>query len=165
MSNDYKKAFTSWLIDNNISFTDADEHEFVFSDKSQMKCFDFFLQSAKSGTKLAKVYGRKFKNASLAKMTGFQSWLPAGDIDSLSDWQHLLNQEVAIVFVYELCLPDVELDGKTAYDYNGKRYLFFVINLDDYKSDMKLRNLKWRTVTLAIADFRRHAILAEEFLQ
>ncbi len=165
MPNDYKKAFTQWLIENHISFTNADEHKFVFSDKSQIKCFDFFLQSAKIGTKLAKVYGRKFKNASLAKMTGFQSWLPAGDIDNLSNWQHLLNHEAVIVFVYELCLPDIELDGKITYDYNDKRYLFFIINFDDYKNDMKLRNLKWRTVTLSIADFRRHAILAEEFLQ
>jgi hypothetical protein len=117
-------------------------------------------------TILVEVKGRKFKGASLSKLTGLECWVTTDDIDGLTKWQEVFGpgHQVIFVFAYEMENIDVDFDGRAVYDFTQKRYVFLCIKLDDYRSFMKVRSPKWRTVTLPADRFRWCAVEINEFL-
>ena len=165
MSNHYAQAFESWLIDNNVRYVSVDQQKKAAFSRSKIKSFDFLLYPARNGSVIAEVKGRKFKGTSLAKLTSLQCWVTMDDVTGLGDWERVFGQEHAVfVFVYALENIDVEFDRNEIYEFEGGRYVFFAVGLDDYRRFMKVRSPKWRTVTLDADSFRECAVPLCEFL-
>jgi len=137
----------------------VDEKKRAVFGRTNLKSFDFLL-TLNSQQIIAEVKGRKFKGTSFAKLTGFECWVTADDIDGLLRWQEVFGDgHIAVfIFAYKIEKIDVDFDGREVYDFGNDKYIFFCIKLDDYRSFMKLRSPKWRTVTLPAEKFRKYAV-------
>jgi hypothetical protein len=164
--NHYEQAFENWLIDNHIQYTRVDEHKKAAFGRSKVKSFDFLLYPPNEQPVIAEVKGRLFKGTSFAKLTGFECWVTAEDIDGLVKWQEVFGREHAAVFVfaYKVENIDVDFDGREVYDFDENRYVFFAVRLDDYREFMKRRSPKWQTVTLPADKFRQCATQMQNLL-
>jgi hypothetical protein len=162
--NHYERAFENWLTDNHIHYIKVDEHKKAAFGRCKIKSFDFLLYPRNQQVIIAEVKGRAFKGTSFAKLTGFECWVTAEDIDGLTKWQEVFGQghTAVFVFAYKTENIDVDFDGRDVYDFDANRYVFFVIKLDDYQEFMKLRSPKWKTVTLPADRFRQCAIQLQQ---
>jgi len=164
--NHYERAFENWLIDNHVRYAAAADHKRANLGSTTLKSFDFLLYLRTGKKIIAEVKGRKFKGASLAELTGFECWVTADDVDGLQKWQEVLGLEYQAVFVfaYKVEKIDVDFDGRDVFDLGPDRYVFFCVKLDDYRSFMKRRSPKWKTVTLPADKFRNCAVDPDKIL-
>ena len=164
--NHYERAFANWLIDNQIQYIAVDEQKRAALGRSKIKSFDYLIYPPAEPIIVAEVKGRKFKGTSFAKLTGFDCWVTADDIEGLSQWQKIFGQthQAAFIFAYKIEQVDVDFDGREIYEFDAGRYIFFCIKLEDYRRHMKLRSQKWKTVTLPAEKFRRSAVQMQNLL-
>ena len=164
--NHYERAFENWLLDNRIAYVRADEHKRWPFGRSDIKSFDFLVEAAEGRTIIAEVKGRTFKGANPAKMAGFECWVTAEDVDALGKWRRVLgdSHEAVFIFAYKIENVDVDFDGRDVYDFDHNRYIFFAVELEDYRRFMKIRSPKWKTVTLPADKFRKCAIQLQNLL-
>ena len=164
--NHYEGAFENWLLDNRIQYVVTDEHKTAALARRKIKSFDFLVYPANGQIIIAEVKGRKFKGASLAKLAGFECWVTAEDVDGLVKWQQVFGAgyQAVLVFVYKIENIDVDFDGRDVFDFDTDRYIFFTVELNDYRSFMKRRSPKWQTVTLPADKFRQCAVQISELL-
>jgi len=168
--NIYERAFENWLRDHRIRYIPIDERKRAAFERAKIKSFDFLVYPANpaepAGAIIGEVRGRKFKGTSFTKLTGFECWVTADDIDGLVRWQRIFGDGHPAVFVFAYAIEkiDVDFDGRAVFDFGGDRFIFFAVRLDDYRAFMKLRSPKWKTVTLPAEKFRQCAVQIEEFL-
>jgi hypothetical protein len=164
--NHYERAFGNWLIDNHVQYIAVDEQKRASLGRSNIKSFDYLLYPKSQRVIIAEIKGRKFKGASLVGLTGFECWVTTDDIEGLSNWQNIfgLSHTATFVFAYRIENIDVDFDGRDFYDFDGGRYVFFAVKLDDYRQFMTTRSPKWRTVTLPADKFRQHAVQLQNLL-
>ena len=164
--NHYEKAFGNWLIDNHIQYIAVDERKRAALGRSNIKSFDYLIYPPNQQIIVAEVKGRKFSGTSFAKLTGFECWVTADDIEGLLRWQQVFGptHAAAFVFAYRIEKIDVDFDGRDVYDFNGSAYIFFCIKLDDYIRFIKIRSPKWKTVTLPAEKFRKCAVQMQSLL-
>ena len=164
--NHYEQAFENWLIDNQIKYTSIDEHKQTIFTTGKVKSFDFLVYPRDKPTIIVEVKGRKFTGTTLEKMTGFECWVTAEDVDGLVKWQKILgsNYQAVFIFVYLIKNIDVDFNGVDVFDYNEDRYIFFTVKLDNYRLFMKRRSPKWQTVTLPADKFRQCAVQISDLL-
>lgn len=157
-SNNYEEAFENWLIDNRVQYVTVDQHKRTAFARNRIKSFDFLLypEKRRSEVIIAEVKGRMFRGASLAKLAGLQSWVTIDDVRGLVRWEQVFGRgyAAAFIFAYRLENIDVECDGREVYDFDGQKYLFLSIKLDEYRSYMTVRSPKWQTVSLPADSFR-----------
>ena len=165
--NHYEKTFGNWLIDNKIRYIAVDEQKRAAFGRSKIKSFDYLLYPASQPTIVAEVKGRKFRGTSFAKLAGFDCWVTTDDVAGLIKWQKVFGptHTTAFVFAYHIEKIDVDFDGRDVYDFDGKKYIFFAIKLDDYRKFMKIRSHKWQTVTLSADKFRQCAVQLQNLLR
>jgi len=163
--NHYERAFGNWLIDNSIFYLAVDEKKRAALGRANIKSFDYLL-SVDGKQIITEVKGRKFRGTSFAHLTGFDCWVSADDIDSLTAWQKIFGPEHIAVFIFAYVMEnvDVDYDGREIYEFQGRNYAFFAIELNDYRSFMKVRSPKWKTVTLPANKFRQCAVEISESL-
>jgi len=164
--NHYERAFENWLLDNRIPYVRADENKRTSFGRWDIKSFDFLVEASGGRTIIAEVKGRTFKGANPTKMSGFDCWVTAEDVDSLGQWQEILGDghQAVFVFAYKIENVDVDFDGMDVLDIDDRRYLFFCVKLEDYRRSVKRRSPKWQTVTLPAEKFCETAIHISEFL-
>ena len=165
-SNQYERAFENWLIDNRIQYIVVDENKRAAFGRSNIKSFDFLLYPRNQQIVIAELKGRSFKGTGFAKLTGFECWVTADDVDGLARWQQVFGPDhaAAFVFAYRIENIDVDFDGRDIYDFAHDRYVFFAVKLDDYRRFMKRRSPKWQTVTLPADKFRQYAVQMQNLL-
>jgi hypothetical protein len=163
--NHYELAFGNWLIDNRIQYIAVDEQKRAAFGRSKIKSFDYLI-TLNGRQIIAEVKGRKFKGTSFAKLSGFECWVTADDIDGLAEWQEVFGAgySSAFIFAYRVENIDVDFDGREVYEFCDNKYIFFCIRLDDYLRYMKIRSPKWKTVTLPAAKFRKCAVQMQSIL-
>ena len=163
--NHYERAFENWLVDHRIDYVAEYQHERASFGRVDIKSYDFLLYPC-SRPIIVEVKGRKFKGTSLAKLTGFECWVTAEDVDGLLTWQQVLGEghQVIFVFAYKMENVDVDCNGRDVFDFDANSYLFLCVRLEDYRKYMKRRSPKWRTVTLPADKFRQCAMQLSEFL-
>jgi hypothetical protein len=166
LRNHYERAFENWLIDNRVQHIVIDERRRAALGRAKLKSFDFLLYPPNGQVIIAEVKGRAFKGTSFAKLVGFECWVTAEDIDSLTNWQQVFGAgHIAVfVFAYKMENIDVDFDGREVFNYDSDKYIFFAVKLDDYRKFMKRRSPKWQTVTLPADKFRQCAVQIYEFL-
>ena len=164
--NHYERAFGNWLIDNRVRYIAVDEQKRAALGRSKVKSFDYLLYPANQQIIVAEVKGRAFKGTSFAKMAGFDCWVTADDVDGLARWQQVFGggHTAAFVFAYRVNNVDVDFDGREVYDFDGSKYIFFGLKLEDYRKFMKIRSPKWQTVTLPADRFRQCAVQMQKLL-
>ena len=128
--------------------------------------FDFFLYPPNQPTIIAEVKGRKFKGTTFEKLTGFECWVSAEDVEGLANWQRVFGPShlAVFVFAYKIENVDVDFDGREVYESSAGRYVFFAVRLDEYRQYMKLRSPKWGTLTLPAEKFRQSAVQMQQLL-
>lgn len=168
--NVYERAFENWLRDNRIWYIPIEQRKRAAFERAKIKSFDFLLYPSKPSKPdqiiIAEVKGRKFKGISFAKLAGFECWVTADDVDGLVRWQLIFGDgHIAVfVFAYRIEKIDVDFDGREIFDFDGDMFIFFAVKLDDYRTFMKLRSPKWKTVTLPADKFRQCSVQIEELL-
>ena len=164
--NHYEQAFGNWLIDNRVRYIAVDEQKRAAFGRSKIKSFDYLLYPPNQKVIVAEVKGRAFKGNSFAGLAGFECWVTTDDIISLTNWQQVFGPThvAAFVFAYRIEKIDVDFDGREVYEFDGNRYIFFSIRLDDYCNFMKRRSPKWKTVTLPADKFRKCAVQMQNLL-
>lgn len=164
--NHYERAFGNWLIDNHVQYIAVDEKKRAALGRSNIKSFDYLLYPRNQQIIVAEVKGRKFKGTSFAGLTGFECWVTADDVAGLTGWQQIfgLGHTAAFIFAYRIENIDVDFDGRDVFHFNGSRYIFFCVKLDDYCLFMKVRSPKWQTVTLPADKFRKCAVQMQNLL-
>jgi len=164
--NHYERAFGNWLIDNGVKYIAVDEQKRAAFGRSDIKSFDYLLYPVSGEIIVAEVKGRLFKGTSFAKLTGFECWVTTDDVDGLTQWQEVFGPShiAAFVFSYRIKNIDVDFDGREVYDFDGGRYIFFCVKLQDYRRYMKVRSPKWQTVTLPADKFRKCAVQMQNLL-
>jgi hypothetical protein len=165
-SNHYERAFENWLIDNRIQYIVVDEHKRTAFSRSSIKSFDFLVYSRNGQVIIAEIKGRKFRGTRLAKLTGFECWVTTEDVDGLAGWRRVFGSghRPVFIFAYKVENIDVDFDGTDVFDFDANRYIFFCVELDDYRAFMKRRSPKWQTITLPADKFRQCAIPITELL-
>ena len=165
--NHYEKAFVNWLIDNRIRFTAIDQSKRAAFAKAKLKSFDFFLYPNGESIVIAELKGRAFKGNSFEKLTGCECWTFADDVEGLTQWRKVFADNHRAYFIFAYCIEqvDVDFDGREAFDFGNRKYIFFAVSLENYRDNMKLRSPKWRTVTLLAENFRNCVIPMEELLK
>jgi len=164
--NHYERAFENFLIVNSLHYVMVDEHKRTAFSHSSIKSFDFLLYPPNQEIVIAEVKGRSFKGTSFANLSGFDCWVTMDDVNGLSYWGEVFGSEYTVVFIfaYRIKNVDVDFDGRDVFDFDGDRYIFFALKLSDYKTHMKLRSPKWRTVTLPADKFRSCAIQLQDLV-
>lgn len=167
-SNQYEQAFENWLIDNRAQYVVVDQHKRAVFSRNKIKSFDFLLYPARGDREIiiTEVKGRKFKGTSLSRLAGLECWVTMDDVRGLIRWEQVFGKGYAgaFVFAYEFEKIDVELNGRDAYGFDEKRYIFFGVKLDDYRTFMTVRSPKWQTVTLPAEKFRSCVVPMGELL-
>jgi hypothetical protein len=167
-ANVYEQAFEAWLQQMQIPCHVMDQtcrREFYYD---KIKSFDFAICPAGGKLTLIDVKGRLFQGHSLSGLKNLQCWVTREDIHGLEQWQDVLAvrqpADAAFVFAYRLEQIDVEADGLPLFEFEGQRYVFFIVRLEEYRRFMKQRSPRWQTVTLGADDFRRLACPLEEWI-
>ena len=182
-SNQYEKAFASWLDDNCVEYVPVDQQKRAVFARSMIKSFDFLVypktDNDRCGTNysgrdifnaapaIVEVKGKLFKGSSLRKLTGLQNWVTTADIRGLTAWEDSFEGpqpfRAVFVFVYRLEYPYAETGQYHTYEYDGEKFFFLAVSLADYKKNMTIRSKSWQTVSLGAADFRSVALPAYRF--
>jgi len=164
--NHYERAFETWLIDNRVEYSIADEHKRATFGPSNIKSFDFLLHPPSGQTIIAEVKGRLFKGKTLEKLAGLECWVTTDDVDGLAGWQQAFGpgHTACFVFAYKVENVDVDFDGRDFHNFDDNRYVFFAVGLDDYRKFMKTRSPKWKTITLPAETFRQCAVQMQNLL-
>jgi len=159
-SNHYERAFSCWLVDSGIRHIGVDETKRTALGRFRIKSFDYLLYPPGGKIIIAEVKGRAFKGKTFKGTRGFECWVPTDDVAGLAQWQQILGagHRGVFVFAYHIIRIDVDMDGRTAFEFDGRRYIFFGVTVDDYRSFMKIRSLRWQTVTLPAEKFRDCAV-------
>jgi hypothetical protein len=178
--NQYEKAFASWLSDNGVEYVPVGQQKRAVFARSRIKSFDFLVypktagndrRSSSSGRDIlnaspaiVEVKGKLFKGSSLKNLTGLQNWVTTADIRGLTAWEDSFDGpqpfKAVFVFVYRLQYPYAETGPYHTYEYDGEKFFFLAVSLDDYKRNMTVRSRSWQTVSLGAADFRSVALPA-----
>ncbi len=164
--NHYERAFEGWLRDHRVQYGLADERSRAQVAQHKIKSPDFLLYPKDGRTIIAEVKGRKFRGETFERLKGFECWVTAEDVSGLAKWQDVLGRghTAVFVFAYKIENVDVDFDGREVFEFGPDKYVFFGIELDEYRRRMKQRSPKWRTVTLNAEKFRECAVPLEELL-
>jgi len=169
-TNHYEAAFALWLRERRIPYAPIQQARRWEADGEGIKSFDFLLWPGSPHPVAAEVKGRTFAGASLAGLRGLDCWTTAEDIEALLRWQEIFQQDrpqgrAVFVFAFQLKQADVDADGLDLFDYDGRRYVFFAVEADQYRQYSKRRSPRWQTVTLGAEDFRKIATPLERFVE
>jgi hypothetical protein len=166
--NHFETAFENWLIENRVQYVQVDQRKRAYFARNKIKSFDFLLYPVHgtAGALITEVKGRKYSGKSLARLGGLQCWVTMEDVRGLLRWEDVFGKDHTgfFVFVYELASVDIDADGQSVFEYDGKRYFFVGLKLADYSSCMRQRSPRWQTVMMGAADFRRYAMGLETVL-
>jgi hypothetical protein len=168
--NHYERAFASWLKENRVPFVRIDQSRREDLIEGRPKSFDFLLCPNGPRRLLVEVKGRTFHGVSLAGRKGLDCWITAEDGRAMKTWRRLFesrqtSDRAIFVFAFQLERIDTDPDGLCVYEFEGRRYVFFVISAADYLRRMKQRSPRWRTLTLSADDVRGLCVSLDEFMK
>jgi hypothetical protein len=183
----YEQAFEEYLRSRRIPYVAVDEaRKALLPDRvrghaagpndatvpedvpAALKSFDFVLYTP-GGNLLAEVKGRKVIARSQSR-TGRRSpgrlecWATQDDVDALTTWEGLFGVGfcAVLVFVYwcdeQPAMPLFE----ELFEFKGRWYAIRTITVRDYRSVMRPRSARWRTVHVGQSDFDRLAVSMSE---
>lgn len=124
-----------------------------------LKSFDFVIYGQGSNL-LVEVKGRRIPRRSLAaanRRGRLESWVTLEDIHSMAAWGRLFGPDFTPTFLFVYWCDDQPPDAlfEETFEHRGKWYALRAITLEDYRSAMRVRSLRWGTVHLSSQSFDR----------
>lgn len=100
---------------------------------------------------------RRQRGGSRPAPSRLESWVTMDDVESLCTWQHLFGDSfsAAFVFVYWCDEQPSAALFEEIFAYQGRWYAVRAVELGSYKSQMKVRSPRWRTVHVPAAAFEQ----------
>lgn len=177
--NHYEAAFEAYLRAQQVPYVAVDEARRALWGDESLKSLDFIVSTPSQATDdpaqsdsqapqrkwLVDVKGRRFPSG--AQKQYWKNWSTQDDLTSLAKWQRLFGGEFASLFVFgyhvldrKLPVPEEEL-----FEYQGERYGFVGILLEDYAYHARLISPRWETVAMPCEQFRNLSRPMSEFLE
>lgn len=165
----YEQALEAYLRQRRIPYLAVHEARKALLPEAQpqraadasgsLKNFDLVVYGHGSSL-LVEVKGRRIAprtRESASKPPRLECWTTQDDIDSLSRWECLFGPgfEAVLVFVYWCDQLPRDALFEELFEHADRWYALRTIRVSDYKSAMRVRSPRWRTVDLAAATFDR----------
>lgn len=157
--NHYEAAFEAYLQWHRLCYVAVDESRRSFLGDVKVKNLDFIVHGKAGARLLVDVKGRRFPGGTKEKPRRvWRCWCERDDVEGLSRWEELFGPGYrgVLVFTYhlggEVALPD---DTPDLWTWRGRRYLFRVVSVGDYREHMRVCSPSWDTVDLPADVFRR----------
>ena len=157
--NHYEAAFDAFLRKRGVAVVPVVEARRSYLDAEEVKSPDFIVVGPNDAKLVVDVKGRKFPGTGKGGKPRlvWHNWCEREDVVSLARWAERLGDGFrgVLAFVYDLDL-NVELPPETPdqFVFRGRVYLMRGVLVGDYRSHMRTRSPRWRTVHLATDDFR-----------
>ena len=164
--NEYELAFKNWMLDFGVRYVPADQARRAVVRGDSIKSFDYMLYPDDGPILIAELKGRKCSSSKRLVPSSFKNWVTLGDIQGLTRWERIFGSGYSgcFVFSYYLENPDIDTGGVESYEFEGRRYLFYVVGLDEYRRAMRIRSKSWQTVSVKSGRFVEISRSASELL-
>ena len=164
--NHYEEAFEAYLSVNGIEYVRVSQESRFCGNGGKLKSFDYLLKPRQSKGLIVELKGRTFRGSTLEGLRGLQTWVGSDDIEGLSNWLALSDQQYRAGFVFAYFLESSVLDDNEpgTFEYADRNYAFYWIEFSRYRRAMKIRSRSWRTVYLSAEDFRASAVQMDKIL-
>jgi hypothetical protein len=180
--NHYEIAFEAFLRELRLPYVAVDESKKALFSGSKLKSFDFVVYARGGPNLLVDVKGRKaLSEAGRGGGAGggggpLQTWCSRQDVDDLSQWERIFGEGFKAIFgfVFEvdpvLAPPPghfVFREGEQTHPAAGRErhYLMLGVDLGDYRNHMSRRSVRWDTVAMPSAEFRKLARPMRDWLE
>jgi hypothetical protein len=165
--NHYEAAFEAFLRWHRLAYVAVDETKRAMLGDGHVKSLDFVVYGEHGARLLIDIKGRRFPSGSPERPRRvWECWSTQDDVDGLQRWRELFGPgyQGLLVFSYHLLAEADWPADADLWTFRGRRYLFRVVAVDDYRRHQRVRSPKWGTVGLPGAEFRRLAQPLHAFL-
>lgn len=158
----YEAAFEAILRERKIPYVAVDEAKKALFGQAKLKSFDFVVYSPRGPNLLVDIKGRQARDS--AGGSTFQTWTTEQDVSDLMQWQQVFGEgyRAVLMFVYWIDPPLHPQPGM--FPHKDRWYWLVGIDLEEYRSHMRRRSVKWETVAIPSQDFHSLARPLEEWL-
>ena len=96
----------------------------------------------------------------------WKNWSTHDDLESLARWEAMFGVGFRglFVFAYNIVGDRAPLPKERLFEHRGALYAFLAVPLGDYAACCRRISIRWDTVAMPTADFRRLARHVDEFL-
>jgi hypothetical protein len=96
----------------------------------------------------------------------WKNWSTHDDLESLTRWEAIfgLGFRGLLVFAYNIIGDRAPLPKELLFEHRGALYAFLGVPLGDYAACCRRISIRWDTVSMPVADFRRLARHVDAFL-
>ncbi|MDP6635536.1 MAG: HYExAFE family protein [Phycisphaerae bacterium] len=157
----YEAAFEDYLRSRGLPYVAVDETKKAIFANAAVKSFDFLVYSGSGPNLLVDVKGRKFPDSAAGRSQrssrAWENWITRQDVEGLGEWEKVFGSDfrAVLVFAYWLQGPPQRAPFEDVHIYGEKSYGFVGISLDRYVSRARPRSVKWETITMPTAEFRK----------
>ncbi len=167
-SNPYETAFAGYLRQHQLDFLPIDESRRSELDATTVKSPDFMVMPGGKRRLLVDVKGRRFPGGTRQRPRRvWENWSTLDDVDGLIRWEANLHPHGIglLVFVYQF-QPGYTLPALTPdhFAWGDREYLVRAVPVEVYRTLMRQRSPRWRTVDLAGADYQEVVRPFRDFL-
>jgi hypothetical protein len=163
--NHYEAAFEAFIRWLRVPCVATDEAKRALAGESQLKNPDFLLYPRFSSNLVVEVKGKRAKNGRGRR--DWENWVTSDDLDGLVRWQAMFGPGFRSIlsFVYAEPIQVFPLPGDNgAFEFRGREYRFWAVELDDYIAHLRSRGPAWKAVAMARRAFRRRVRPLVEWL-
>lgn len=154
----YEMAFEDYLARRGTPCVAIEDVKHFAKSRSAAKIFDYIVYPPAAHACLVDVKGRKVVRTQQDGELQMKSWVTEGDIDGLSAWQEVFGPEYVAMFAFVYWITGEEPlfppEGDQSFIFAGRRYSFWLVNLNDYLEKQQPRSKRWRTVWVPQDRFR-----------
>ncbi len=158
----YERSFAAYLEQRGIAHAAVDQTRKAMLSGARIKSFDFLVYPRGGGCLLVDVKGRKYSSKTRKRGKPGPNWVTEADIEGLRAWEEVCGAGHRGLFLFAYWLEDESGDG---FSHEGRRYVFYAADLNQYALHMKRRSVKWRTMTVPSQRFGLIAHRAEEVIR
>ena len=163
--NHKEAAFEAFIRAQRVPCVAVDEAKRAFFGEDGLKNPDFILYPRLGTNLVVEVKGKKGKDGRGRRP--WENWVTTDDLDGLARWQEMFGPgfRAILAFVYAEALPSYPLPpGDGAFEFRGRAYRFWAVELDEYVQHLRSRGPAWKAVAMARAEFRRRVRPLREWL-
>ncbi len=152
----YELAFEAFLAARQTPFVAVEDIRRSVPGRPGIKLFDYVVYGERGRNFIVDVKGRKVAGSGVGR--GLDSWVTAGDLDGLAEWQSVFGAgfQAAFVFAHWRSGMGAEHAGNF-FIFAGRGYSFRIVHLDEYCAARRVRSPKWKTFVLPRREFDRLA--------
>lgn len=163
--NHYEAAFEAWLRDRSLPYVAVDEARRSLFEGGSIKSLDFIVSPPGEGAHswLVDVKGRKFPGGEGKQY--WKNWSTRDDLVSLARWERWFGPRFGslLVFAYNIVGDRSPLPAERLFEFRGRLYGFVGVALSDYATHARPISVRWDTLAMSAAHFRKLAAPVEDF--